>query len=453
LTNVTVIDVESGAKRANARIVLEGDRITALTFGAAADERDVRVLDLHGKYVIPGLWDMHVHFAERSAAKLFVANGVTGVRVMWGNPRWAPGMERFHFAMRDAFEKKEVIGPRMVIASQILDGPKPFWPHSVALSSAEEGRKAVDDAKASGVDFIKVYSLLPRSVYFAIADESKKQGLPFEGHVPESVTVAEASDAGQKSMEHSMGMILACSSHETELRRKRAEFAKEEHGQAEWSKLRRDQNEEAMATYDAGRADALFAKLVTNGTWQCPTLTVEHAMSTFDDPASANDPRMPYVSERTKKMWNPKTDRRTKNRTPEDYASVRAQFEKHLALVGAMNKAGVPILAGTDEVNPYCFAGFGLHDELGWLVKAGLSPLEALRAATLGPARFLGREATIGTVAEGKLADLVVLEEDPLVDIANTRKIAAVVARGVVYERGALEQLLEEAKADAAGSH
>jgi imidazolonepropionase-like amidohydrolase len=394
---------------------------------------------------------MHVHFADPASPELFVANGVTGVRVMWGNPPFAPGMERFHFDMRDSFDKQEQIGPRMVIASNIMDGPKPVWPNSLALSTPDEGRKAVDDAKASGVDFIKVYSLLPREVFFAIGQESRRVGLPFVGHVPESVSVAEASDAGQKSIEHLTGMLVACSSREAELRKKQKDYAaKGEHTAAEWATFRRAQLAEAIATYDAKHAGALFAKLVANGTWQTPTLTVLKAMATLDDPAHASDPRLEYVSTFMRRRWDPTTDFRTKSRTAADYAAARDQLQAQIAIVGAMNQAGVPLLAGTDELNPYCFAGFGLHDELALLVSAGLSPAQALRAATSSPARFFGWEAKMGTVAEGEAADLVVLDADPLADIGNTKKISAVISRGTFYDRAALDKMLADVKHTAA---
>jgi imidazolonepropionase-like amidohydrolase len=456
LLHVTVIDPRDGSAQPDRTVVVDGDVIAAVVPSggplpaSGAGATVPRIVDAQGKFIVPGLWDMHVHFADPGSAKLFIANGVTGVRVMWGNPRFAPGMERFHFEMREAFDKGAEVGPRMVIASQILDGPTPIWPNSVALSTPAEGRKAVSEAKAEGSDFIKVYSLLPRPVYAAIADESKKWGLPFAGHVPESMSVAEASDMGQRSIEHLTGMLVACSSRETELRRKQAAYAKKERTPAEWSAYRREQVDQAIATYDAKHAGSLFAKFVKNGTWHCPTLTVENVMASLDDPSLGDDPRLAYVTSMTRRQWDPKEDFRTKNRTAADYAAMRTVFQRKLALVGAMNAANVPLLAGTDELNPYCFAGFSLHDELVWLTKAGLTAVEALRAATWSPARYLGREATMGTVAPGKVADLVVLDADPRADVANTRKIAAVVTRGRYFDRAALDALLVEVKAAAA---
>jgi imidazolonepropionase-like amidohydrolase len=449
ITHVTVIDPGAGRETADRTVLVSGERIVGVVAGDAVAPARATV-DGRGKYLIPGLWDMHVHFADPGAARLFIANGVTGVRVMWGNPRFAPGMERFHFQLREAFDGKRQVGPRMVIASQILDGPKPIWPNSVALATAEEGRRAVDEARASGVDFIKVYSLLPRAVFLAIAEESKKVGLPFAGHVPEAVGVVDASQAGMKSIEHLTGVALGCSSREPELREARVAFAARQPPPtaAEWSVFRRQQRGQAAGSFDAGRARALFATFVAQGTWQCPTLTVLRNSGRLDDPSLASDVRLQYVPPFVKTMWDPRRDFRTRNLTADDYAALRATFDKQLALVGALDRAGVPLLAGTDELNPYCFPGFSLHDELGLLVQAGLSPLQALRAATSSPARFLARD-DLGAIAAGKLADLVLLEGDPLADIANTRRITAVVSRGTLHDRPALDRLLAEARAAA----
>src|SRR5262249_34092442 len=149
---------------------------------------------------------------------------------------------------------------------------------------------------------------------------------------------------------------------------------------AEWSKFRGQQLRDAAASYDDTHARALFSKLAAHETWQCPTLTEEHNTASQDDPSLENDPRMQYVQPAAKKLW------KAKPRPRGEYEFMRVLFGKKLALVGAMSQAGVPLLAGTDEFNPYCFAGFGLHDELGWLVKAGLAPGDALRAATVSPA-------------------------------------------------------------------
>ncbi len=198
----------------------------------------------------------------------------------------------------------------------------------------------------------------------------------------------------------------------------------------------------ALETYSPLRAEALFAEFKTNHTWQCPTLTVLHNITFIDDPSLARDSRLKYMSRDIRSSWDPARDFRFQNRTSEDIALGKKVYQKELELVGAMQRAGVDILAGTDTGNPYCLPGFGLHDELGLLVQAGLTPMQALQAATLNPARFMGREKDLGTIEPGKLADLVLLDANPLADIANTRKIDAVVYGGRLYSRAALDGML-----------
>src|SRR5215217_3215120 len=195
-THATSIDVTGQAPKRDMTVVINGDRISAIGDNISVPA-GAQVVDANGKFMIPGLWDMHVHWYLRDTFTLFIANGVTGVRQMFGNSdllRW-----------RDQIAKGSLLGPRMVVASPIIDGPQPIWPNSIAVRNEDEGRKAVRRVKQWGADFVKVYALLPRDAYFGIADEAKQQGMTFVGHVPNSVSPAEASDAGQKSIEHLTG--------------------------------------------------------------------------------------------------------------------------------------------------------------------------------------------------------------------------------------------------------
>jgi imidazolonepropionase-like amidohydrolase len=437
LTHVTVLDMTGAPAQPDRTVVITGDRITELGPSAGVQTpKDAQVVDATGKFLIPGLWDMHVHWFDKSYLPLFLANGVTGIRQMWGMP--------FHHQWRQEIEQGTLLGPRMEIPTAIVDGPKPIWPGSIAVKDAAEGRQVVLQAKQEGADFIKVYSRLPRDAYFAIADEAKKQGIPFAGHVPSAVTVIEASDAGQKSIEHLTGVLEACSAREEELRKKSDEvMANLPPGKTfpdpaslrALSRLRLD-------TFSPEKANALFAHLARNHTWQCPTLTVLRNMAFIQDPAIRNDPRLKYMPAEIRSGWDPKGDFRLQDRTAEDYELSQAAYRKQKELVGPMRRAGVEFLAGTDVINPYCFPGFSLHDELGLLVEAGLSPLEALQAATLNPARYLGREKDLGTVEKGKIADLVLLDANPLEDIGNSRKIEAVVFGGKLLPKAELEKML-----------
>jgi hypothetical protein len=440
LTHVTVIDTIDGVTKPDMTVVIAGERIIGMAkSGEIRLPENAQTVNAAGKFLIPGLWDMHVHWYEKDYLPLFIANGVTGTRQMYGVPmvqQW-----------RKQIEAGQLLGPRMLIPSPIVDGPKPVWPGSIAVANASEARQAVIEVKRAGADFVKVYSLLSRDAYFAIADESKKQGIPFEGHVPDSVTLEEASNAGQLTVEHLTGVLAACSSHEAELLKSAQETVLAfETGQRPIVRFSgpeyRERQTLALETYSPQKAETIFGELKRNHTWQCPTLTVLRSMAYADDPSFASDPRLKYLPRDLVSSWNPKEDPFLKDRTAEDWAVSKKVFSKDLKIVGAMQRAGVEILAGTDTLNPYCLPGFSLHDELGLLVQSGLTPIEALQAATLNPARFLGREKDLGTIDTGKIADLVVLDANPLDDIANTRKISAVVFGGKFFSRASLDDML-----------
>ena len=427
LTHATIIDVTGGELRRDMTVVITGDRISAIGPSAKLSvPTDANVIDATGQFLIPGLWDMHVHWYARDMFTLFTANGVTGVRQMFGNSdllRW-----------RDQIAKGSLLGPRMVVASPIIDGPEPVWPNSISVSNEEEGRKAVRRVKQWGADFVKVYTLLPRDAYFGIADEAQRQGISFVGHVPYSVTPGETSDAGQKSIEHLAGILMACSTKEKELR--------DETAKARSPDARARAKATALETYDEKKATELFARFDKNQTWQCPTLTLLRNATFFDYEKFWRDGRLRYIPRQMQQRWSLGRDHRSEDAK----ASAKKVLHKEFEIVGAMQKAGVPILAGTDTGNPFCFPGFSLHEELALLVIAGLTPAEALRSATLNPAKFFGLDKTLGTIEVGKFADLVLLGANPLEDIRNTQRIKAVVSNGRLFDRKALDKLLADAE-------
>jgi len=440
LAHVTVIDATGAAAQPDMTVMIKGDRILAMGKNEEIrPAKDAEIVDGAGKFLIPGLWDMHVHWYEKDYLALFIVNGVTGVRMMWGMPP--------HHQWRKAIEAGQLVGPHMLIASPIVDGPNPVWPGSIAVSNPSEARQAVIQVKRDGADFVKVYSLLSRDAYFAIADESKKQGIPFAGHVPDAVSLEEASNAGQKSDEHLTGVLIACSSREADLLKlSRETLAAILAGQPSSIRFQgpehRKRQELALDTYSPQKAAAVFEELKRNHTWQCPTLTVLRSTSFSDDHSFASDPRLKYIPTDIVSSWDPKADPFLKTKTAEDWALSKKVFGQELAVVGAMQRAGVGMLAGTDTLNPFCLPGFSLHDELALLVQAGLTPMQALQTATLNPARFLGREQDLGTIATGKIADLVLLDANPLDDIGNTRKISAVVFGGQFFSRASLDEML-----------
>ena len=429
VTHVTVIDGTSAKPKTDQTVLVAGERISAVgKSGRVKLPANALVVDGTGKFLIPGLWDMHVHLSEvPHFSELCIANGVTGVRDMFGD------MTNI-VAERQAIARGQP-GPRIVAAGRLIDGPKPVWPGSITAKDAEEGRAAVMTAKREGSDFIKVYSLLPREAYFAIAAEAKRQSMVFAGHVPDAVSAAEASNAGQKSIEHLTGVLKACSSREAELMRP----GHDAFADATVVKT-------VLESYDEGKAQALFARFKRNHTWQCPTLTVLDNISHLKDGSLTNDFRLKFMDEETLKFWIPTNDFRFQNMSPEMWQMLQRARQKREEVVGKMQRAGVGLLAGTDTPNPYCFPGFSLHDELGRLVESGLTPMEALQAATLNPARYLDRLEDLGAVQPGKLADLVLLDANPLQDIHNTVRIRAVFADGRYYDRSALDQFLRDAE-------
>ena len=438
-THVTVIDATGAAAKPDMSVVISGGHIVKLgRTGRVRLPKDALVINASGKFLIPGLWDMHVHeWGKDVFFPLFIANGITGVRDMFSplDPikQW-----------RAEIAAGTTIGPHIFAAGIILDGPKPICPFcSIAVGNADEGRKAVLKVKEMGSDFIKVYTMLPRDAYFAIADEAKRQHMVFAGHVPEFVSAAEASDAGQKSIEHLMGILVACSSKEAELR-------KENEAKLRAEGIRQDTatNEQAAAldSFDEQKARALFARFVRNGTWMCPTLSVLRAEALSGDADFRNDPRVKYIPNFLKKQfWEDAYG--WKEHTPEFNAQAKRVFQKQLEIVGMMRRAGVRFIAGTDTANPYVFPGFSLHDELALLVRAGFTPMQALQAATRDAAQYLGLLDSLGTIEKGKIADLGLLDADPLADISNTRKINAVVLGGKLIPKQELDKMLANVEA------
>ena len=445
IKRVTVIDATGRGLEPNMTVIADGDRIVAVRpWRKTHIPRKAVVIDGTGKFLIPGLWDMHVHGASDARAPwsrlLFLANGVVGVRDMSGPPD--------AHAWRAAHASNEDPSPTIYLGSPIIDGPNPVWPESIVVTDEAQGREVVEQQRERGADFIKVYSRLSRNSYFAIADEANKCRIPFEGHVPESVTAAEASDAGQKSIEHLTRVADGCSKEEksidSEMQQQEALFRAPGGtmaGKIDSGKSIIRLNMRVVETFDEATAQSLFALFVKNRTWQCPTLTLLRAL--IDDPLPANDPRLKYLSREVRAKWDAGY---YKNVPPEPRAAIaklnRLQFDESKKLVGLMYRAGVPILAGTDTMNPQCFPGFGIHDELALLVDAGLSPLAALQAATRNAAEFMGQLDRRGTIEVGKTADLVLLDKDPLTDIHNTRSIQAVVLGGKLYPRAALDAML-----------
>lgn len=436
ITHVTIIDATGAPPKPDQTVVVVAGRIHELGNSSRVRvPRGAQVLDATGKFLIPGLWDMHVHLAGVSAnpawskdvvLPLYAANGVTGVRDMGSDLQLVQ-------QWRKEVSSGLIAGPRIVTPGPMLVTRKSNQPETLAVQNENEARETVRSLKSRGADFIKVISLA-RESYMALADESKKERIAFAGHVPESITAAEASDAGQKSIEHLSGILLACSSRETEIRKARAE-ARARSDRIAFERLA----SETLDTYDAKKASLLFSRLIKNGTWQVPTLVWTRANESLQN-ISADDDRLKYVPAALREEWKPE---KMREGLAEGYFDLtRRMFEKDLEIVGAMNRAGVRILAGSDSLDPYVFPGSSLHEELALLVKAGLTPIEAIQAATRNAASYLGMLDTAGTIERGKVADLLLLDADPLAEISNTQKINAVVLNGKLIDKDGIKKML-----------
>ncbi|HET9407282.1 MAG TPA: amidohydrolase family protein [Candidatus Sulfotelmatobacter sp.] len=443
IAHVTVIDGTGAPAKLDQTVLIEGDRTVAI--GPAASSHPpstAKIVDARGLYLIPGLWDVHVHVwhADR-AFPMFLANGVTGVRNTGGH---ADDLKRWRQELREG--KRQ--GPVLVACGPVVDGPPPVHPdHSVVVESAAQGRAAVDDLKSQGWDFVKVYENLSRESYFAIAAEARKDGIPFVGHVPVSIAALEASDAGQRSIEHLDGLDYMISPKGDEFRRDRLERIGKPLQPGEMMKLpMRIANEltQLADTYDARRAADLFAHLARNGTWLVPTLSVTHVYASIGDAAMYGDKRLAYADPQERDDWehNPIVH----IEIPEYVAARKRGLQNALRITREAHEAGVRILTGTDSGGvPYLYYGFSVHDELALLVEAGFTPMQALQSATRDPAEFLGLNDR-GTIEAGKQADLVLLRADPLADINNTRKIEAVVHGGKLMTRRELDALLSSVR-------
>jgi imidazolonepropionase-like amidohydrolase len=394
LTNVTIVDVLNGSLSPNQTVVIDGDKI--IEIGSTSNmriEKSTSIIDALGKYLIPGLWDMHVHLelATKESLPYFIAYGVTGVRDMGANSfdsikQW-----------RNGIEQGNQIGPHIIAAGPIIDGPFFVNELRVTVNTPAEARKAVDSLVALGVDFIKVHQQISKEAYLALADQAAKHKITFAGHKPAVLSTQEIIKAGQSSIEH------------------------------------------LLSTPDLN--DTTISLLKDAGVFFTPNLLIFDKIARYNDPTLRNDKRLNQVSPILKQHWKKQTEAwgDNVNSTVEYMQSVMPVMQQR---TGSLQRAGVLLLAGTDIGIPYAYPGSSLHEELELLVKSGLSPLQSLQTATINPARFFKKEPEMGSIQKGKRADLVLLNANPLEDISNTRNINLVFFKGKVFDRKSLNAIL-----------
>lgn len=457
LTHATVVDVERGALLRDQVIIVRGDRIVQVAPAAAARiPAGARRVDLRGQFVIPGLWDMHVHLALDSALRtardadvkrdatlryfgsLFIANGVTGVRDLAGD---APTLQRIDNSVRDGTR----VGPRLLYTGQKL-GTAPVVPGApFPVRTRDEVRASIAKLRASGGTFLKLAPMLDSAVVIAAYDECAAQQFPCVSHVPRAMPREVLAHRGIGSIEHLLLMP------EYTAREAPAHFvaiAEERARPTLWQRalyklgvreVPEPETRQAMADFDEAGARALFTRMAKAGVASTPTLFLHDIMKRAGERGG--------VARDTLFMLEDPTDGlRPDKRTPAQLAAHRQDWAFLERLVRMERDAGILLLAGTD-LPLQGVPGPALHAELAMLQHAGLSPIEALRTATLNPARFFHATDTLGTVQAGRVADLVVLAANPLDDVANVQRVELVVARGRLYDRAAREALVRDARA------
>ncbi len=444
IVNVSVVSMKSAKADKNRDVYIENGQITAIEkSGARKPSGDATIIDGAGKFLMPGLWDMHVHAWDAGLFfPLFLANGVTGVRDMGGV------LEPYLEWRKKTFAASDFLAPKSYIGGIILNGAPSFADFFADVRTPEAGREKVRELKKRGADFIKVYSLLSKEVYAAIADECRKQNISFAGHLPFAVGLEEASVSGQRSLEHLRGFALAASDDETNLRRELLKLAApvqkaDKYDAQSAAKAYEYEENAAVNSFNAAKLKKLAAVLRTNNTFVSPTLVAIRgtAMRGADDFRS--DERLKYFPNYIKEIIMPKDAP-----TAAEIASDEKRFVQDLEMVKILHRAKVKILAGTDTPNPYVYTGFSLHEELELYVRSGMSPFDALQTATVNAAEFVGKSKDSGTVETGKIADLVLLDGNPLETISNTRRINAVFLDGRFLSKENLAAMLKKVDND-----
>lgn len=439
--NVTVVDTETGTHIPGVTVVIEDDTITQV--GTATPGQGDTAIDGSGLFAIPGLHDMHTHALTsgdtEANLRLMLANGITGYRQMSGLPGPAPA--------------RAGAGPDLLaLPGDILtDGN---------VHSPDQAAEVIRRQKAEGADFIKILVDDP-AVYVAALDAAQAEGMPIAGHFPPTISAELAAEHGMDAMEH-LGpretLLLSASDREEELRGQIAEaapppppsappppefYARVIANPIPFTSPAQFERMFAMAdSYDEDKARALAHRLREAGVWQVPTLIRLHTMNHGDDPLYRDDPNLAYVTEAQRALWNDIADGYAAKIPEGAKPALDRLHESYMRLTRLFADEGVPMLAGSDYGGQWLVPGFSLHQEFDELARAGLTPVQILRMATLNAGRFLGREDRIGRIAPGMAADIVLLDADPLADAANLRRIVQVIDSGHPHDRAALDAML-----------
>jgi imidazolonepropionase-like amidohydrolase len=441
INHVTVIDVLTGQLHPNQVVAISRGKIVEVQPADKDSYAARQYVNGNGRYLIPGLWDMHVHFrggdslaaANKKTLTLFLAHGITTVRDAGGD------LTRSIFQWRADMDAGQLPGPRIFTSGPKIDGPQAYWPGSLEVETPAQIRRALDSLQRLKVDYVKIYdSKISGPAYLETIKQAQRRGLKTTGHMPYSVTLGEAVKRGLDATEHLYYVFKACSGKEdslTALVRKSLGTPKPLGLFAVLPAV--------YDTYSPAAAARIFALMAKHHTAAVPTLYIQKTLAELPENDHAQDTMRAYIDPRIQATYQ----RRLASARQQ---SVAAQaFSKKLntklmSLVPQMQAAGVVLLAGSDSgpFNSFIYPGASLQEELIMLVQAGLTPLQALQAATVNGAKFMGVADHTAAIAPGKDADLVLLTANPLENIANVKKIDAVISRGKAYPASALANLL-----------
>ena len=424
LVDVNVLTMKGDELLPHQTIIIDSGNITSIAPKEQIAVDGMEIVDLAGRYAIPGLADMHVHTWDPGELGLFLANGVTVVRNMWGSG--------LHRALDEEVRRGERPGPRILTTSPLIDGlneeGRTLWPHSDYLSDdLGKAKRLVDRYADQGYDQIKAYSLLTRDQLKALGEACRERGVRLVGHCPNPLTFEEAIDIGMNCFEHLTNVFYG-----------HLEGGRELDHRLWWD----PEGMKSLMRMLAAHADMealrrLSGKMAEAGAWNCVTTTVWQGP--IDGVEAFNDRRMDFVPFGEQQWWQTRA-----LADPELKDLHRVDVEQRLQVLSYLREEGAPVLVGTDTPNPFVVQGFAVHDELSNFVDAGFTPTEALRTATYEAARYAGEEDEWGAIAEGMRGDIVVLDSDPRQSLAVLRQPFALATNGYFFNRDDLDALLEE---------
>jgi len=446
ISNPIIVQVSDGSIITNQDVLVKGNLIAGIVPHKNNYPRGATVIDASGKFLIPGLWDMHIHFGggdtlveeNKNLLPLFLAHGITTVRDA------AADLSNYVLQWRSEIAMGTLTGPTIFTSGPKIEGINSIWVGDLEVGTVPDMQKAMDSLQKLKVDFIKITdNTLKPEIYLEAIREARKRGFSISGHIPNALSIQQVSEAGLSSIEHMTYVLRAASKDEAAIAEKFASGTINS----------RDVMPMIIDGYDEVYAMKAFRKLAKNGTAVVPTLSISRITAYLDQEKHWNDDYLKYLGQGLKNTYWWRVNRAAGD-TKEAIELRHLIFEKAASLLPMLQKAGVIIIAGTDAgyLNSFDYPGISLHSELALMVKYGLTPLEALQSSIINGPMYFNKQGIYGKIANGYVADLLLLDENPLIKISNTEKIHAIVKSGQFYSRAKLDALLIETQRKASES-